>query len=65
MGALNERPDFIVRRALASAVQTARHISAAIPLGFGLGAGSIACRRVALAPIPRPTWPSSKCARMA
>jgi serine protease DegQ len=42
MGALNERPDFIVRRALASAVRTARHISAAIPLGFGLGAGSIA-----------------------
>jgi serine protease DegQ len=42
MGALNELPGFIVRRALASAVRTARHISAAIALGFGLGAGSVA-----------------------
>jgi serine protease DegQ len=44
MGAMDNRSDFIVRRALASAVRTARH-SAAITLGalsLGLGAGSVA-----------------------
>jgi serine protease DegQ len=39
---MDDRPDFIVRRALASAVRTARHVSAAITLGLGLGAGSVA-----------------------
>jgi S1-C subfamily serine protease len=39
---MNDRPDFIVRRALASAVRTARHVSAAVTLGLGLGAGSVA-----------------------
>ena len=42
---MDDRPDFIVRHALASAVRTARHVSAAITLGalsLGLGAGSVA-----------------------
>jgi S1-C subfamily serine protease len=42
---MDNRSDFIVRRALASAVRTARHVSAAITLGalsLGLGAGSVA-----------------------
>jgi hypothetical protein len=42
---MDDRPDFIVRRAFASAVRTARHVSAAIALGalsLGLGAGSVA-----------------------
>jgi hypothetical protein len=36
---MDDRPDFIVRHALASAVRTARHVSAAI---LALGAGSVA-----------------------
>ena len=39
---MNERPDFIVRRALARAVRTARQVSAAIALSLGLGAASVA-----------------------
>jgi S1-C subfamily serine protease len=39
---MDNRPDFIVRRALASAVRIARHLGAAITLGLGLGAGSVA-----------------------
>ena len=39
---MNERPDFIVRRALARALRTARQVSAAIALSLGLGAGSVA-----------------------
>jgi len=42
---MDNRADFIARRALASAIRTARHVSAAIALGalsFGLGAGSVA-----------------------
>jgi serine protease DegQ len=42
---MGNRFDFIVRRALASAVRTARHVSAAITLGalsLGLAAGSVA-----------------------
>jgi S1-C subfamily serine protease len=39
---MDNRPDFIVRRALASAVRIGRHLSAAITLGLGLGAGSVA-----------------------
>ena len=39
---MNERPDFIVRRALARALRTARQVSAAMALSLGLGAGSVA-----------------------
>jgi S1-C subfamily serine protease len=39
---MDNRPDFIVRRTLASAVRTAWHVSAAITLGLGLVAGSVA-----------------------
>jgi S1-C subfamily serine protease len=42
---MDNRPDFIVRRALASAVRTARHVSVATALGalsLGLVAGSVA-----------------------
>jgi hypothetical protein len=39
---MDNRPDFIVRHALASAVRIARHLSAAITLGLGLGAASVA-----------------------
>jgi hypothetical protein len=35
---MDDRPDFIVRRAL----RTARHVCAAITLGVGFGAGSVA-----------------------
>ena len=39
---MNERLDFIVRRALARALRTARRVGAAIALSLGLGAGSVA-----------------------
>ena len=39
---MNERPDFIVRRALARVLRTARQVSAAIALSLGLGVGSVA-----------------------
>jgi S1-C subfamily serine protease len=39
---MNERPDFIVRLALARALRTARQVSAAIALSLGLGAGWVA-----------------------
>ena len=39
---MNEGPDFIVRRALARAVRTARQVSAAVALSLGLGAASVA-----------------------
>lgn len=42
MGAMDNQLDFIVRRALASVVQTRRHIGGAITLGLGLCAGSVA-----------------------
>src|SRR6516165_1131579 len=42
MGAMNDRSDFRVRRALAIAVRKVRQVSAAIALSLGLGAGSIA-----------------------
>jgi len=39
---MDNKPDFVVRRALASVVRTTRHVSAAIALGLGLGAASVA-----------------------
>jgi S1-C subfamily serine protease len=45
MAAMDDQPDFIVRRALPSVARIARHVSAAIALGalsLGLAAGSVA-----------------------
>jgi hypothetical protein len=39
---MKERPDFMVRRALARALRTARRVGAAITLSLGLGAGFVA-----------------------
>jgi serine protease DegQ len=55
---MDNRFDFIVRRALASAVRTARHVSAAITLGglsLGLGAGSVAHAGVPLPVVAKTT----------
>jgi hypothetical protein len=54
---MDNRADFIARRALARAVRITRHVSAAIAVGalsLGLGAASVAHAGVPLPVVPRP-----------
>ena len=52
---MDNRSDFVVRRALASVVRTTRHVSAVITLGLGLGAASVAHAGVPLPVIAETT----------